>query len=101
MDSQERARAARFVRPVHAERYIRFHAATRLVVSMYTGDSPGRIAYLKLEPGEKPALATDGPQFNLSHTGGPAALAVSLEPAGVGIEEIRSITDLESLATRS
>lgn len=68
---------------------------------MYTGVPPERIVYSEpAEPGEKPVLASGAPHFSLSHTGGHAVLAVSPEPVGVDIEEIRSITDLGSLAAR-
>jgi 4'-phosphopantetheinyl transferase len=100
LDEEERTRAARFVQQLHSERYVRFHAATRLVLSLYTGVPPERIEYRKPEPGAKPALASGQVQFNLSHTGDSAVLAVSAEPVGVDIEQIRPITDLRVLAAR-
>ncbi len=100
LDAEERTRAARFVQQLHSERYVRFHAATRLVLSLYTGVPPERIEYRKSEPGAKPALASGEVHFNLSHTGDSAVLAVSAEPVGVDIEQIRPVADLRSLAAR-
>lgn len=72
----------------------------RLVLSQYTGLTPGRIAYRQEGPGGKPALASGEVQFNLSHTGDNAVLAVSENSVGVDIEQIRTVTDLGSLAAR-
>lgn len=50
----------------------------------------------------KPRLAAGGPEFNLSHSGGIALVAVSAErPVGVDVEEVRPDRDPLALAERA
>jgi 4'-phosphopantetheinyl transferase len=93
LDEEEQTRANRFVNATLTDRYVRFHAGMRLVLSMYRGVRPEEIAYTR-SPEGKPALQSGWPHFNLSHCGDHAVLAVAENPVGVDIEALRPVSDL-------
>jgi len=85
-------RAKRFVRKVDHDRYISGRARLREILGAETGCKPEDIA-IRYGPNGKPEI-TDGPDFNLSHSGRLAALAISYDGAlGVDVEEMRPIED--------
>ncbi|MEM8729673.1 MAG: 4'-phosphopantetheinyl transferase superfamily protein [Pseudomonadota bacterium] len=93
LSDDERTRAERFVKPKDQSRFAVARGRMRDILSEYTGAAPDALHFDKIGKG-KPVLA-DGPSFNLSHSGGWAALAVA--PAhpklqmGVDIEAIRPV----------
>lgn len=92
VSDDERARANRFVRPVHRDRHIAGRGRLRQILGDVTGTDPRDLVFL-LNPQGKPAL-DGGPHFNLSHTGALAALAVSDDgPLGIDIERRAEIED--------
>lgn len=99
LSAEERARAARFLRPVDRDRYVASHAALRLILGRALGRAPADLAFAE-RPGGKPALAGGaGPDFNLSHSGARALVAVS--PAGrigVDVEALRPMPDAGRVA---
>lgn len=80
----EAARAARFVNPDHGEAYRIGRGRLREILAQMTGGPP---AYLDLRTAShgKPWLP-GGPRFNLSHSGGWAALAVTQAPLDLGLD---------------
>ncbi|WP_236960756.1 4'-phosphopantetheinyl transferase family protein [Methylobacterium durans] len=99
LSGEERARAARFLRPVDRDRYVASHGALRLILGRACGRAPADLAFTAL-PGGKPALA-DGPglDFNLSHSG--ARALVGLSPRGwigVDVEALRPMPDAGRVA---
>lgn len=84
LSEEETARAARFVRPEHGARFRAARGRLREILSGYTGTAPGAIGF-DYGPHGKPALA-GGPVFNLSHSGGWAALAVTEAEAALGLD---------------
>lgn len=84
LDADERERAARLVFDEHRYDYIVFHAVLRVVLARYLGAEPARIAFT-LSASGKPS--TPGIDFNLSHSGERALLAVSARgPVGADLE---------------
>ena len=83
----ERARADRFYAQAHRTRWTVAHGWLRQILSWYGGVSPHA---LTLETGEfgKPRLATTDIEFNLSHSGDLALVAVTRGgPVGVDVEQ--------------
>lgn len=88
----ERDRAARFAYPVHRDRHIVGRARLRQILGAETGRDPRDIVF-RYGANGKPAV-DGGPEFNLTHTGGLAALAISRDGAlGLDIEALRPIED--------
>lgn len=106
LDTHERARAARFVRPVDRRRFVAAHALLRRTLADHTGVAPadlvieGRPCVRCGEPHGKPGLVGRGPEFNLTHSAGVVAVAVSSDRAvGLDVQESRNI-DHRGLARR-
>lgn len=94
LSADECARAARFVDPVHRNRWIAARGRLRQVLGRCSGREPASIA-LRAQPNGKPILEGEGrPHFNLSHSGAIGILAHSRDLAvGADIEMIRPISD--------
>lgn len=92
----EQQRAVKFATPLLRRRYIQSHAGLRRVLAPYLQKPPGKIA-IEHESFGKPRLAAElSPQlqFNLSHSGSRALVALRVDsPLGVDLERIR--TDLD------
>ncbi|MEL6297151.1 MAG: 4'-phosphopantetheinyl transferase superfamily protein [Pseudomonadota bacterium] len=91
----ERARLSDATLSAVQEEVVIGRGIMREVVGLYLGCAPDAVA-LTRGPHGKPELADTTPalHFNLSHSGGMAALAVSREaPVGVDIEAARPVTD--------
>jgi 4'-phosphopantetheinyl transferase len=94
LSSDERQRAKRFVSPRHGDSYIAGRGRMREILARRVGCLPDelRFAYGRADKPELQGIA-DAPHFNLSHSGGFAALAVADRPVGIDIEAVRPITD--------
>ncbi len=101
LDSAEQARAQRFAFPHLRNRFVAGHAFMRRVLSKYADMAAEEIAYRYGARG-KPALAGGGNlHFNLSHSGGLAALAVTRGgEVGIDIERIHQMQRIAQLARR-
>ncbi|MCC6344049.1 MAG: 4'-phosphopantetheinyl transferase superfamily protein [Bryobacterales bacterium] len=98
LDPQERRRADRFQFEILRDRYVLAHGFLRQLLGWYLDADAGKIVFDCNAYG-KPGVA--GIQFNLSHSGGMAAVVISTEaPAGIDIEEIRPLPDLLDLVSR-
>lgn len=91
LSPDERDRADRFRFPEHRERFIAAHGALRDILSRYLDVPAGRLAF-SITPHGKPVLAAPGHtwlQFNLSHSGDLALIAVSRDcPVGIDVEQM-------------
>jgi 4'-phosphopantetheinyl transferase len=99
LSPRERLRAERIIAPRRA-RFVYVHAAMRSILARYAGCCA---ASLEIEEGAhgKPSLAGDPlVQFNLSHSGDVALLAVAAAPVGIDIERVRPVGDLGSVVRR-
>jgi 4'-phosphopantetheinyl transferase len=103
LPADERARANRFLRSDARLRWVAARWALREVLGRYLDRPPNRIELVRGERG-KPRLA-ESPEpieFNLSHSGPVALIAVSAACAvGVDVEKIETGRDLAELAERA
>ncbi|TWB46092.1 4'-phosphopantetheinyl transferase family protein [Nitrospirillum pindoramense] len=82
LDEGERARANRFMFEANRQEYVAAHGLVRLWLGRLLDRPPAALAFAPITPQGKPGLV-DGPpglDFNLSHTEGLVACAVTLEP---------------------
>jgi len=93
--------AQRFRFDLDRERYITSHGVLRKILSTYTGVSASAINFSVAANG-KPSVAGVPPsiQFNLSHSGNVALVAVSSAHCGVDIEKIRRELSYMDIAER-
>jgi 4'-phosphopantetheinyl transferase len=97
----DRERARSFLRPEAAELWRASRLALRQALSGYLGKAAAEI---EIVPGEhgKPRLARGGLEFNLSHSGELALVAVSpTRPVGVDVEKMEPGRDFLALAERA
>ena len=101
LSADEAARGAAFHFEAGRRRYVAAHAMTRGLLAHYLDLAPGDLAFVA-GPSGKPALAGDaGLQFNLSHSGPLALLAVARDqPVGVDVEQRWELPDLALLEER-
>jgi 4'-phosphopantetheinyl transferase len=94
LSADERRRGASFVFAEDRRRYIVGRARLRQVLARYVGLAPEALRFCYGVHG-KPALTPtrSAPCFNLSHSGGLAALAIAGCEVGVDIEEVRPVDD--------
>ena len=100
----ERERASRFRLPGAGERYLAAHGALRLILAGYLARDPLSVCLSADERG-KPFLedmtTTGDLQFNLSHSGTLALVAVARgRQVGVDVEQLRHMPDLDGVAER-
>lgn len=101
LSASEVQRAARFVFVRDAQRYRAAHSLLRQLLWRHCGLAAG--AEFQLGEHGKPSLgATAAWQFNLSHSGAHALIAISAGVAiGVDLEELRPVRDLWLLAEQN
>ena len=95
LSEEETLRAHRFVYPRDRDRYVRAHSAMRTLLGGYTGVGPAGISFSTNAYG-KPQIqsgnALELVRFNLTHSAGVAALAISRDyDLGIDIEHVRPI----------
>ncbi|MFE5731747.1 4'-phosphopantetheinyl transferase family protein [Streptomyces sp. NPDC056528] len=94
LDDDERARAARFLFPVDADRHRVAHVLLRLVLGRHVDEPPERLVFLRQPcadcggPHGKPYLRGHDAHFSLSHSGDRVLVAVAPVPVGVDVEAI-------------
>jgi 4'-phosphopantetheinyl transferase len=101
LDPSERERGQRFYQARHRHEFVVAHGVTRHVLSRYAGVAPEALRFVRNASG-KPALAgIDAPiDFNLTHSGGRAVLAVATQSIGVDLEERRADRSAMEIAER-
>jgi 4'-phosphopantetheinyl transferase len=96
----ERERAARFHRREDGERFLFAHGTLRLILADYLQADPLALRFGAHANG-KPFVEAARIEFNLSHSGALALIAVARSrQVGVDVEQVRPIPDLESVAAR-
>ena len=97
LSSDERTRALQFRFDRDRRRFTVTRATLRLLLSMYVAIPADQIVFVYGASG-KPELISGGLQFNLSHSGELAVIAISANtPVGVDIEQLSRIIDCEAL----
>ena len=98
--ADERDRASRFRRAEAGERYLSAHGALRLVLGRYLTCDPLSL-HFAVSPNGKPFFENRQLQFNLSHSGDIALVAVAQSrQVGADIEQVRPMPDLQAVAAR-
>lgn len=98
LDDAERARLDAMTDPAGRARLLATRGGLRRVLAGYLDCEPGEVA-LRIDAGGKPRAA-DGPEFNLSHSGELALLAVASHPVGVDVERLRTVPRALAIARR-
>ena len=96
LTTQERQRAAKFINPLHGNRWTVARGYLRQILSQYLDLTPAEIEFSYGQQG-KPAVEDQDLQFNLSHSGDRAVYAISAKfPVGIDLEYIHPLpaTDL-------
>ncbi|MBP6785682.1 MAG: 4'-phosphopantetheinyl transferase superfamily protein [Verrucomicrobiales bacterium] len=100
LNEEERDRADRFIFPIHRDRFSRGRAMLRRLLAGHLGIGPDRVVFETSERG-KPFLPGEPLHFNLSHSEGRAALAVSCLPSiGIDLECFDRRVDVDGLSRR-
>ena len=104
LSPDERERAARFHFEQHRRRYLIAHIALHWILSRYLQIDPAQLSF-ELGSNGKPkltaALASNGVEFNLSHSNEMALLAVNrIGEVGVDIEYVKPDFKFEEIAER-
>lgn len=100
LSRDEIQRAAKFHFPRDRNRFILAHRTLREILARYLDGEPGQLVFSTNEYG-KPSLAGNSIQFNLSHSGSIALLAVSPHyKVGIDVELERPQVEIESLGRR-
>lgn len=87
LNDEEKARAARFYFERHRRRFATARAMTRIILSRYLNASPDRLEFTYGFHGKPEITNSQRLQFNISHSGDLALLAVGKNyPLGVDIE---------------
>ena len=102
LSPSERERAERIRDPTAARRWAASRAALRELLGRRLGVAPTAVD-LAVGAHGKPGLACPtGLEFNLSHSGGLALIALAEVPVGVDVEQVRARrTDLAAIAARA
>ena len=101
LPADERERAAGLLREEAARRWVAARWALRRTLSQYLGVEPAAVALEVGENGKPRAVVGEGLEFNLSHSGGLALVAVAEREVGVDVELIAPRQDLPALAERA
>jgi 4'-phosphopantetheinyl transferase len=104
LSEDERERAARFHFPIHRERYIVARGTLRVLLGRYLNCTPETISFT-YGPQGKPALADvttpERLEFNVAHSEQVALFGfVWGRPVGVDVEHVRSLKDMDQIASR-
>jgi len=103
LSEDELARADRFVYEIHGARFVVGRGVLRRLLAAYLGAQPESLRF-GYGPKGKPRLEqpdADGLQFNVSHSGGRALIAVSQgREVGVDVERINAERAAEAIARR-
>ena len=101
LSEDEVARANRFRFEEDRVRWTRARSSLRMILSRYAGDDPGSLCFGYGKHGKPHLLPVTQVEFNLSHAGDWAIVAVTrMVPVGVDIERIRKDVDMAPLLRR-
>jgi 4'-phosphopantetheinyl transferase len=101
LSTDEIERAAKFHFPKDRDRFLAAHISLRDILARYLQCQPGELTFSVNQYG-KPALDNHKLEFNLSHSGDFALIAVAGQrKVGVDMECIRSDMEVENIAARN
>jgi 4'-phosphopantetheinyl transferase len=101
LSADESQRASRFHFDTDRHRFITSHIALRDVLSIYLHCEPRQIDYLVGDYGKPSVMSDLNIDFNLSHSGNFALIAISRDhKVGVDVEHFRPELEIEKIARR-
>jgi 4'-phosphopantetheinyl transferase len=101
LSEDEALRANRFRFEEDRVRWTRARSSLRLILSGYVGEVAGKLCFEYGKHGKPSLLGRPEIQFNLSHSGDWAMIAVTRStPVGVDVERTRSNVDMAALLRR-
>jgi 4'-phosphopantetheinyl transferase len=101
LSADEQTRWQRFARAADRQRFLLSRALLRTVLGDYLSLEPRELRFVSDEWGKPHLSAEPSLHFNLSHTQGMVALAVSRRaPVGVDVENMERVVDAEALTAR-
>lgn len=92
LSADERDRATRLKVVTARHRFVSARTHLRLILSRYLDTAPEALRFTH-NPHGKPALDGDALHFNLSHTDDLGLLAVAMQPVGVDVERVRTVSN--------
>lgn len=102
LSNDELARAACFRFDHLRKAFVTAHGALRILLGRYLAIAPAILAFRLGEKGKPSLRDYTGLRFNLSHSGKLAVFAFAIDcEVGIDIEEIRPVSDLDSVAINS
>jgi 4'-phosphopantetheinyl transferase len=93
LSAEERARADRFVSPIHRARFVASHSGLRQVLSGYLRVKPSAVTFAIGSHGKPVLTSSPDLHFNLSHAEDVALLAVAAVEVGIDVEFIHPVND--------
>src|SRR6185437_5587112 len=101
LSKDELERASRFRFPHLTSAYVITHGVLRLLLARYLDHDPAGISFEDGVRGKPAVSKTRQIDFNLTHSEGMAAVAVTTGCAlGIDLEHLRPISDIEEIARR-
>jgi len=101
LSADELARANRFRFEEDRIRWIRARSSLRVILASYEGGDPAALVFRYAKHGKPALLSASSIEFNLSHAGDWAMVAVAQAvPVGVDIERLRANVDMAALLRR-
>ncbi|MET9319039.1 4'-phosphopantetheinyl transferase superfamily protein [Streptomyces sp. NPDC003038] len=105
LDTAEREKAGRLLRPADRRRYLASHIGLRVLLGAYLELAPEKVTLVREdcpccgEPHGRPAVAGAGTHFSLSHSEDMAYFAFAGVPVGVDVEGIPSAAAVADVLT--
>jgi 4'-phosphopantetheinyl transferase len=101
LDDVERRRLSALVGATARARFIASRQRLRAILGRYLGIPAAQVRF-RTQPGGKPAIEQPATplEFNLSHTGDLALLAVARQPVGIDVERDRAVPRCLDIARR-
>ena len=99
LSSAELDRVHRFRFADHQRRYQVCHGVVRFILGGYLGCRPADVEF-RHGPRGKPFIEGQALDFNISHSGNLALVAVGTRPLGVDVEKLRRLESLSQIAER-
>jgi 4'-phosphopantetheinyl transferase len=100
LDEFEQSRADKYARPKDKQQFVVVRGALRMLLGKYLNVAPERLSFDTSFYGRPFVKESAGLDFNVSHSGGLAVIALARARVGVDIEQIRRISDEKALARR-
>ena len=101
LSEDEAKRAARFRFSHLRDSFVITHGVLRHLLARYLSLDPARIFFHYGDKGKPGIASADKPQFNLTHSGGMAAVAFTTDcQLGIDAEHIRPVEEMQQIANR-